>query len=122
MLQIAIFVTPFAILIALMAWHIRRNPSGYADRSDPFPAAKRAWKRAWVAIWAMGMVAISTYTFLWYDYQRSRPRVAQPDLGRIYGEHMRGVTVYLTHAEKTRLDFSNVATLCASLRRLQCSA
>jgi len=102
-LQIAII----AVLIGLMAWHIRRNPSAYPTRRDPFHAARRAWKLLAVAIWGFGMLAMTTYTYLWYDYQQNKPRSAQPSTGSIYPQYMRGVTVYLTRGEKSRLDFSS---------------
>ena len=59
------------------------------------------------------MLAINTYAYIWYDDQQNKPRNAQPSIGRVYPEYMRGVTVYLTHAEKARLDFSSsVSFVC----------
>jgi len=111
--QIAMFVVPFVISIGLMAWHMRHNPSPHSTRRDPFPAARRVWKVAAVAIWGVGMLAMTTYTYLWYDYQQNKPRIAQASIGRVYPEYMRAATVYLTHAEKARLDLSgNVSFVC----------
>jgi hypothetical protein len=110
LLYLATFVVPAAILIALMGWHIRRNPPRSLASRDPLPSAGRLWKWAWYSIWGLGMLAISTYAYIWYDYQQNKPRSAEPSIGRVYPEYMRGVTVYLTHSEKARLDFSSAVS------------
>ena len=113
MLTIAISVMPFVIFIGLIAWYRRRNSRPHSTPADPFPAARRVWKAAAISIWALGMLAISMYTYLWYDYQLNKPRIAQPSIGRVYPEYLRGVTVYLSDAEKTRLDLClNISFVC----------
>jgi hypothetical protein len=54
-------------------------------------------------LWAIGMVALLASTYIWYDYQNHAPRVPLADVGRIYRQSLRAVTVYLTKSEQNRL-------------------
>ena len=112
-LQGIMFVLPFAILVALMAWHLRSSPAGATTSRDAFTTVTRVWKRACFVTWAIGMLSLIAHAYLWYEYRQDKPRTQEPAIGRVYPEHMRGVTVYLTRSEKRRLDlFGNVSSAC----------
>lgn len=64
----------------------------------------RFWKRtATVVVFAMLIVALS-HLYLWYQYAHTRPKLAQPDQGRVYALNTHGLIVYLTKEEQFRLD------------------
>ena len=45
-----------------------------------------------------------SYADLWDHYAHTRPRLAQPDQGRVYALNTHGLIVYLTKDEQCRLD------------------
>jgi hypothetical protein len=55
----------------------------------------------WLGILSLLIWCASFY--LWYQYAFTRPTVAQPSIGRIYGLNTHGSVVYLTSAERLRL-------------------
>lgn len=111
--QILAILLP-VIFIGVLAWNLRRNPPTNTLRG-PFPAAKKVWKIAAGALWAMGMISILAFTYLWYDYQDYKPRVQEPTVGRVYRKSLRGVTVYLTEAEEDRLNVAEAVSFACIL-------
>jgi hypothetical protein len=53
------------------------------------------------------------HTYVWYDYDRTRPRRADSASGRVYPLNTHGHVVYLTEAEDARL--TRLAVLSFSL-------
>lgn len=101
----------FVILIGLLAWYFRPFPLPVSINQPPLRAGQRAWRVAAYVLWSLGVVTIAMYAYLWTYYQQTKPRIAQPAIGRVHPEYVRGATVYLTQAERTRLDVCSSASL-----------
>jgi hypothetical protein len=66
---------------------------------------KRFWKILTITLFFLGGLLLFGNSFVEDHYYYSRPRVAQPDLGRIYALNYHGVAVYLTKVERFWLYF-----------------
>ena len=59
------------------------------------------------------IICLGTTVFLQYDYMYSRPRVPQPENGRIYSLNVHGTIVYLTQQEDSRLEWFEWIGVCS---------
>jgi len=66
----------------------------------------RTIKRALVVtLLVIGAVALISALCLFYSYQGTRPKSAQPEIGRIYASNNHGSIVYLTKDEDSLLTY-----------------
>ena len=71
----------------------------------------RFWKRLGSIVGIAMVILACTLYSLWYHYAYTRPRVPQPDQGRIYALNTHGLTVYLTQEEEFRLSLLQGAAI-----------
>ena len=63
----------------------------------------RTWRYIGLASGVLWLVLFFTAAALWLHYDRTRPPVADPTIGRVYPLNTHGSIVYLAHAERLEL-------------------
>jgi hypothetical protein len=63
----------------------------------------RLWDVLEAVSCGVAVVLFLAFVTVWYQYAETRPRVAEPSIGRIYSLDTHGVVVYLTQLEQSRL-------------------
>ena len=82
----------------------------------PIKRSKLAWLASLLGVTAL-ILNFAT-AWLWYDYADTRPRVRQPETGRIYAHSTQGTVVYLTIGEQMSLWgllVSGLGSMCAAM-------
>jgi hypothetical protein len=75
----------------------------------------RFWKRLGSIAAVAMIVLVCALSYLWYDYAYTRPRVSQPDQGRVYALNTHGLIVYLTKEEQFRLSLLQGAVVISGV-------
>jgi hypothetical protein len=68
------------------------------------PIVKTWWQRIGVAVFLLGLAQMMWTSHVWYRYQDTLPRHADPATGNIYPLNVHGIVVYQTRDQRDRLD------------------